>query len=229
MRRVARAVLTAAVRGRRGRGGPWGEAALAEFDETTGRWEAVRWAAGGLRAVWHERRARTRTLPRRVRIQRAAIGATLLAVPVAIVVNQFALTPRYMPSGSMAPTVRVQDRFLVDKVSFHLTGIQRGDIVEFTVPQAPGVHALKRVIGLPGDTVECRDGIVYRDGTPLDEPYLESESSTTDCGPAQTVPAGTLFVLGDHREVSQDSRHWGMIPQHKIDGRLLTKFWPPSS
>jgi signal peptidase I len=228
MRRAARAVLTAAVRGRRGQGGPWGEAALAEFDETTGRWEAVRWAAGGLRAVWHERRAKIKTLPSRVRIQRAAIGATLLTVPVAIVVNQFALTPRYMPSGSMEPTVQIQDRFLVDKVSFHVTGIKRGDIVEFTIPQAPGIHVLKRVIGLPGDTIECRDGTVYRDGIQLEEPYLESASSTTDCGPAQIVPAGTVFVLGDHRVVSQDSRHWGMIPQDQINGRLLTKIWPLS-
>jgi hypothetical protein len=107
-------------------------------------WEAVRWAAGGLRAVWHERRAKSKTLPKRVRMQRAAIAGTLLAVPAAILVHQVALTPRYMPSGSMEPTVRVQDRFLVDKLSFRLTGIKRGDLVEFTTPQAPDIHALKR-------------------------------------------------------------------------------------
>ena len=226
MRRVARAVLAAAVRGRRARGGPWGEAALAEFDQTTGRWEAVRWAAGGLRAVWHERRARIRTLPARVRIQRAMLGAALLALPMAVLVTQFVLTPRFMPSGSMEPTVQVLDRFLVDKVSFRLTGIRHGDIVEFDSPLDPGTHTIKRVIGLPGETIECRGGLVYRDGAVLSEPYVESAGSTVDCGPPVTVPAGELFVLGDHRLVSQDSRQWGTIPRDAVDGRLLTRIRP---
>jgi len=226
MRRVARAVLVAAVRGRRDRGGPWGEAALAEFGQTTGRWEAVRWAAGGLRAVWHERRTKIKALPTRVRIQRATVGVALLAIPVAIVVNLFVLTPRYIPSGSMEPTMQVRDRVLVDRVGFRLTGIQHGDIVEFAIPDAPGQLALKRVIGLPGDTIECRAGEVLRDGVVLDESYLESDASTTDCGAPVTVPAGAVFVLGDHRVVSQDSRHWGTIPESAVDGRLLTRIWP---
>ena len=228
MRRAARAVLVAAVRGRRARGGPWGEAALAEFDQTTGSWEAVRWAAGGLRAVWHERRARIRTLPTRVRVQRAFVLAVLLMVPVAVVVNQFVLTPRYMPSGSMEPTVQVQDRFVVDKVSFRLTGFRHGDIVEFDSPLTPGAPMLKRVIGLPGDTIECREGRVYRDGAALDEPYLEIAAGTDDCGAPVTVPAGELFVLGDHRLASQDSRQLGTIPQDSVDGRLLARIWPLS-
>ncbi|MGW4940471.1 signal peptidase I [Actinoplanes sp. NPDC004185] len=228
MRRAARAVLVAAVRGRRARGGPWGEAALAELDQTTGSWEAVRWAAGGLRAVWHERRARIRTLPARVRIQRAAVIAALLMIPAAVVVNQFVLAPRYIPSGSMEPTVRVQDRVVVDKVSFRLTGIRHGDIVEFDSPLTPGAPMLKRVIGLPGDTIECREGRVYRDGAVLDEPYLEGPAATDDCGAPVTVPAGELFVLGDHRIVSQDSRQLGTIPQDSVDGRFLARIWPLS-
>ena len=226
MRRVARAVLVAAVRGRRARGGPWGEAALAEFDQTNGRWEAVRWAAGGLWAVWHERRAEIRTLPRGVRAQRALLGAALLSLPAAVVVNQFVLTARYIPSGSMEPTVRVQDRILIDRVGFRLTGVRYGDIVEFSIPQVPGSPALKRVIGLPGDTIECRQGRVFRNGAALDEPYVERGDSTDDCGAPVTVPAAALFVLGDHRRVSQDSRRWGTIPQGAVDGRLLTKIWP---
>jgi len=223
MRRAARAVLAAAVRGRRDQGGPWGEAVLTEFDQTSGRWEALRWTAGGLRAVWHERR--TRDLPRGVRIRRAIAGTAVLGLLAAFVINQFALTARFMPSGSMEPTVPVAGRFLLDKVSFRVTGLDRGDIVEFSIPEAPVRHTIKRVIGLPGDTITCVEGQVYRDGTLLDEPYLTGGQQTDDCGAPVTVPAGELFVLGDHREVSQDSRHWGPIPQGSVDGRLLTTIW----
>lgn len=229
MRRAARAILVAAVRGRGERGGPWGEAALAEFDQTDGRWEALRWAAGGLRAVWHERRARIRGLPRAVRIQRAVAATAVLGLLASLVINQFVLTSRYMPSNAMAPTVPVAGRFLLDKVGFRVTGVELGDIVEFPMPDAPGLHAVKRVVGLPGDTIECRDGRVYRDGTALDEPYLAGDpalSRTTDCGGPVTVPAGGLYVLGDHRTVSRDSRQWGSIPQHSVDGRLVTVIWP---
>nr|BFE73635.1 hypothetical protein GCM10020092_069360 [Actinoplanes digitatis] len=73
----------------------------------------------------------------------------------------------------MEPTVPVAGRFLLDKASFRVTGIERGDIVEFALPEEPGRHGVKRVIGLPGDTVACRDGVVELDGTPLDEPYLD--------------------------------------------------------
>ena len=226
MRRAARAVLVAAVRGRRDRGGPWGEAVLAEFDQTNGRWEALRWAAGGLRAVLHERRE---SLPRAVRIQRAVAATAVVGLLAAILINQFALTARYMPSGSMEPTVPVAGRFLLDKVGFRVTGINRGDIVEFPIPDTPDRRTIKRVIGLPGDTIECREGRVYRDGVMLDEPYLTSDAQnarTVDCGAPVTVPSGTLFVLGDHRAVSMDSRHWGPIPQSAVDGRLLTNVWP---
>lgn len=227
MRRATHAILVAAVRGRRDRGGPWGEAVLAEFDRTTGRWEALRWALGGLRAVWHERRARIKTLPRMVRIRRRVVATAVLGLFAMIAVDQLALTTRFMPSGSMEPTVPIAGRFLLDKVSFRVTGIDRGDIVEFPVPDHPAASAIKRVIGLPGDTITCANGLVYRDGTPLDEPYLSPmDLGTYDCGAPIEVPAGALFVLGDHREVSQDSRQWGPIPQTAVDGRLLTRIWP---
>ncbi|RSM47933.1 signal peptidase I [Actinoplanes sp. ATCC 53533] len=229
MRRAARAILVAAVRGRRERGGPWGEAVLAELDRTSGRWEALRWAAGGLRAVWHERRARVSDLPRAVRIQRAVVATAVLSLPATLVINQFALTGRYMSSTAMAPTVPVAGRFLLDKVGFRMTGFARGDIIEFPIPDAPDDHTIKRVVGLPGDTIECRDGQVYRDGTALNERYLPGDpqiSRTIDCGGPVTVPAGDLYVLGDHRADSRDSRHWGPIPQRSVNGRLLTVIWP---
>lgn len=231
MRRAARVVLIVAVRGRRERGGPWGEAVLAEFDQTGGRWEALRWAAGGLRTVWHERRARVRALPRAARIQRAIAATAVLGLLAAFAINQFVLTGRYVPSNAMAPTVPVSSRFLLDKVGFRMTGLELGDIVDFPIPDAPDDHAIKRVVGLPGDTIECRDGRVYRDGAALDESYLPGGpeiSRTVDCGKPVTVPAGELYVLGDYRMASRDSRHWGTIPQSSVDGRLLTVIWPLS-
>jgi signal peptidase I len=227
VRAVARAVLVAAVRGRRDRGGPWGEAVLAEFGQTTGRWEAVRWTAGGLRAVWQERRAKARTRPRYVRISRRILTTAVVGLLAALAVIQFVLTPRYMASGSMEPTVQIGDRYLVDRVGPHVTGIRHGDVVEFPIPDARDRPALKRIIGLPGDVIECRDGKVFRDGVQLTEAYLgrDTGESLTECT-AVTVPAGSLYVLGDHRLVSQDSRHWGFIAESEVTGRYLLPLWP---
>ncbi|WP_306204060.1 signal peptidase I [Actinoplanes sp. RD1] len=221
VRRAARGVLVAAVRGRRERGGEWGEAVLAEFGETRGDREAVRWAAGGLRTVWRERRRRVRSLPRPDLIARRLVIGTAFAVVAGLLVNQFALSVRMMPSGSMEPTLRVSDRFLVDKVGFRLTGLHRGDIVVYTGPD--GSQRVKRVIGLPGDRIECRDGRVWRDGAPVDEPYLPADPAQgrTDCG-ALTVPAGRLFLLGDHRVVSVDSRGDGPTRRGDVRARVLT-------
>jgi signal peptidase I len=232
VRRIAYAVLVAAVRGRHERGGPWGEAVLGEFHRTAGGWESVRWAAGGLRAVWQERRNRVRELPRIRRVRRRIVGTTVIALVAAVFVNQFLLTARFVPSGAMENTLLINDRYLVDKVSFRLTGIEAGDIVVFTAPPSidpdnPGRLFTKRVIGLPGDTVECRDGRVLRNGAILDEPYVAADAGKpgTECDPL-TVPAGQLYVLGDHRAVSLDSRHWGPIAEDTVQGRYLVRIWP---
>jgi signal peptidase I len=221
VRRVARAVLTAAVRGRRERGGDWGEAVLAEFAETTGDLEAVRWALGGLRAAWHERRL----LPRRVRVARRAVAALIIALAGGFAVNQWVLTVHMQPSGSMENTLLVGDRFLVDKAGFRVTGLHRGDIVEI---DHDGSVRTKRVIGLPGDTISCRGGRVLLDGRPVNEPYLAAASPDdirTDCTTV-TVPAHHLYLLGDHRAVSQDSRQDGPISDGEVIDRMLVKVWP---
>ena len=225
VRRIARAVLVAAVRGRRERGGDWGEAVLAEFAETTGNLEALRWAGGGLRAAWHERRRRVRQLPLGVRLTRRAVTALVVATLAGLAVNQWAMTVHMAVSGSMANTLQVNDRYLVDKVGFRVTGLHRGDVVEATM--APTLR-IKRVIGLPGDTISCADGRVLVDGSPLDEPYLRGEDPAevrTDCATV-TVPPGHLYLLGDHRLVSQDSRQDGPVPEGAVKARMLFKVWP---
>jgi signal peptidase I len=230
VRRLARGVLTAAVRGRRERGGPWGEAVLGEFDRTSGNLEAIRWVAGGLRAVWIEHRGRIRELPRRQRLSRRWVLIALVTIGSVALVNQYVLTTRFMPSGSMEPTLQVGDRWLVDKVGFRVTGLHHGDVVSYTSPIDGAGHRsypfAKRVIGLPGDTISCRDGIVFRDGIPVDEPYLpaDRDQSRTDCTPV-VVPDGELYLLGDHRLVSQDSRQDGPVSIDDIEGRRLFTLW----
>jgi signal peptidase I len=224
VRAFARAVLAAAVRGRRDRGGPWGEAVLAEFSQTTGRWEAVRWAAGGLRAVWHERRARAKTRPRYVRISRRIVFSTIAALIASFLVTQFVLTPRFMVSGSMEPTVLITDRYLLDRVGFHVTGLKYGDMVEVRVPGEPKATTLKRIIGLPGDVIDCSDGRVFRNTVQLKEPYV-NPGDRTECT-SLTVPPSSIYLLGDHRIVSQDSREWGAVPDDAVVGRYVVRVWP---
>jgi signal peptidase I len=218
VRVAARLVLTVAVRGRRTSGGPWGEAVLAEFGETRGRWQAVRWAAGGLRAVWRERRQRIRHLPRATRIGRRVAIAAVLVIVAAVPVSRFVLTPQYTAGAGMEPTFVVADRWFLDRVSFRVSGIHHGDVVAYQKPYAH-VDQIRRVIGLPGDTVECRDGRVHRNGTALDEPYL-TDGARTDCEPT-TVPADSLYVLGDNRSISTDSRHEGTVPMSAVVGRVI--------
>jgi signal peptidase I len=222
IRRIAYAVLVAAVRGRRERGGDWGEAVLAEFAETNGNFEAVRWTLGGLRAAWHERRRRARQLPRHVRVKRRAAAVLLIAVIAGLAVNQWVLTVHREPSGSMETTLLIGDRYVLDKVGFRVTGLHRGDLVEAAYPTGPRV---KRVIGLPGDTISCVGGRVLVNGSRLNEPYVNNDypdQQRTDCSTV-TVPADHLYLLGDHRLVSQDSRQTGPVSEDAIRGRMLFK------
>lgn len=209
MRRMAYRILKFAVRGGRKQGGPWGEAVLAEFDQTAGRAAALRWAAGGLRVA-----AKERPTPYR-------IAAVVLIVLVA---TPFLVGVRFVPSGGMEPTLALGSDHLIDRAVFRATGLDHGDIVAFAAPDTPPGYfeTMRRVIGLPGDRIECREGRVLRDGVAVDEPYLgpESEIVGTECD-AVTVPDGALFVLGDDRAVAMDSRHWGLIRTDAISGRVV--------
>lgn len=222
VRESARALLTWAVRGRAERGTTWGEAVLAEFDQTTGGWGALRWMAGGIRVVWRERAAAARrSVPPRVRIARRLVLAVVAMVGIGILANQFLLTVRYEPSGSMDPTVQVGDRVLVDRIGYRLTDLHRGDLLIVTVgvDADSTTQAVRRLIGLPGDRIECWDGQVIRNDVVLDEPYL-ADGASTDCSPT-VVADGTLYVLGDSRSASIDSRNSIPIREADVAGRVL--------
>ncbi|NEO97430.1 MAG: signal peptidase I [Symploca sp. SIO2E9] len=141
----------------------------------------------------------------------------------------FVAEPRYIPSESMLPTLQLNDRLIIDKLSYKFSKPQRGAVVVFepteVLKQQNYTDAMiKRVIGLPGDKVEVKGGRVYINGQPLWENYLE-EKPEYRYGPVE-VPPGEYLVLGDNRNHSYDSHNWGFIPRDHIIGRAAIRFWP---
>lgn len=155
------------------------------------------------------------------------------ALVVALLIKTFLLQAFYIPSESMEPTLEVGDRVLVNKLSYDFHDVNRGDLVVFHRPETDPSDdeaikdLIKRVVGLPGETVESIDGHVYIDGQPLEEPYVPDGVTTTMPGPV-TVPEGQVFVMGDNRENSSDSRVFGPISQDLIIGRAFLRVWPLS-
>ncbi len=152
-----------------------------------------------------------------------------LSVLLALGIRTFVAEARYIPSGSMLPTLEINDRLVIEKVSYHFNSPSRGDIVVFHPPEAAGKQFvkeafIKRVIGLPGETVEVKDGRVYVDGQPLAEGYTESPPAYA-WGP-ETVPSGSYLVFGDNRNNSDDGHVWGFLPSDRIIGRAIVRFWP---
>jgi signal peptidase I len=190
-------------------------------------------------------RAPTEPPARSSRWLREGIIVVVVAVLVAVLLRTFVVQTFYIPSGSMEPTLQIGDRILVNKLSYDLHPVHRGDIVVFGRPPAencggPQVNDLvKRVIGLPGDVLSLSGGYVYVDGRRLDETWLpESEQGVTTAGPAGTsyslvhpyrVPPDDYFVMGDNRTDSCDSRYWGPIPGSLIVGKVALRVWPVTS
>ena len=156
----------------------------------------------------------------------AVIGGALV---VALVIKTFLFQAFYIPSASMDPTLKVGDRVLVNKLSYRLHDVNRGDLVVFerppNEPESEIKDLIKRVIALPGESVEGRDGRIFIDGEPLPEDYLPEGVFTTDFGP-QSVPDDSVFVMGDNRSDSRDSRVFGAIPVDLIVGRAFVRVFP---
>ena len=178
----------------------------------------------------------------------------LIALVIAIFLQAFAIKAFEIPSPSMEPTLMEGDKVLVERVTFHFDHPNRGDIIVFrfnpndlanltqggnfmsrgldllaetmNITHQDGSPFIKRVIGLPGETVEMKDGTVYINGQVLEEPYKHVKDNYT--GGPWLVPENSVFVMGDNRPNSNDGRRWGFVPFGTIMGRGIAIWWPPS-
>jgi signal peptidase I len=159
------------------------------------------------------------------------------AVVLALVIKTFVMQAFFIPSPSMDPTLIKDDRVLVNKLSYKLHDVNRGDIVVFERPPSEGdgiKDLIKRVIALPGESLVINEGKVYIDGRELSEPYLpdgvvtHNKPESSRCAPANPciVPDGQVWVMGDNRDNSRDSRFFGTIPESTIVGRAFVTVWP---
>lgn len=159
---------------------------------------------------------------------RETITTILLAFVLALVIRAYVVEARIIPSGSMLPTIEEEDRVLVNKVVYHLRQPERGEIIVFEAPVAMAGtddDFIKRVIGLPGETVEIKNGKVYINGKPLKEDYI-AEPPDYVFGPVK-VPEDALFVMGDNRNSSYDSHLWNAwLRLDKVKGKAFVRYWP---
>lgn len=154
------------------------------------------------------------------------LGETVLpAIVIAVLINLFLAQATRVYGHSMEPNLHTDQRLVVEKVSYRIHGPHRGDVVVIRLPERGPELLIKRVIGLPGETIEVRDGSVYINGQPLNEPYLTRQTSGS-YGPT-LIPEGQVFVMGDNRGASNDSRVFGPVPMDRIVGRAWVSYWPP--
>jgi signal peptidase I len=185
-------------------------------------------------------------------VAREYLESIVVAVILALFIRTFAVQAFKIPTGSMQPNLLIGDHLLVNKLVYSpslgpledaLLGkkeVARGHVVVFKFPEDPRRDFIKRVIGLPGERIEIRNKTVFVDGKPLDEPYahfieqplqpsdpeygLRGETIRDNYGP-ELVPPGQLFVMGDNRDNSRDSRFWGFLPRDQVKGRALLVYW----
>jgi signal peptidase I len=185
-------------------------------------------------------------------VAREYLESVVVAVILALFIRTFVVQAFKIPTGSMQPNLLIGDHLLVNKVIYSPSAllledrilakkpIERGHVVVFKFPEDPTRDFIKRVIGLPGETVEIKDKTVYINGQALVEPYahfeepplrhddpeygLRNEGARDNWGP-EVVPAGQLFVMGDNRDNSRDSRFWGFLPRDQVKGRALLVYW----
>ena len=152
---------------------------------------------------------------------------TLMSAAVyAVLIVTFLFQVARVEGQSMAPTLEDQDRLIVNKLAYRIGEPRRGDIVMLYYPLNPEKSFVKRVIAEEGDTVRIVDGRVYVNDIPLKDDYVANEYRSHDDWGPQVIPEGYDFVMGDHRNNSSDSRHWGMVPKKYIIGKVQIRWWP---
>jgi signal peptidase I len=168
----------------------------------------------------------------------------VVAVGAVLAIKAWVVNPYRIPSSSMEPTLHCaepqpgclanySDRVLANRFIYHFRDPHRGDIVVFNTPPlalekcGAGGTFVKRIIGLPGDTVSERKGRVSINGQPLDEPYVPQSERNPQANGRWTVPQGAYFMMGDNRAQSCDSREWGSVPRSDLIGPVFAVYWPP--
>jgi len=192
----------------------------------------------------------TEGLPPILRIVIDWLVTILGAIVIVLAIKQWVINPYRIPSSSMEPTLNCavpgegclaaggvfdgSDRVLACRICYDLASPKRGDIVVFNTPPRAAVACgtggvfVKRLIGLPGDTWSEKDGYVYINGQKLNEPYIESQYRDTLTYPAEKIPPGRYFMMGDNRSGSCDSRRWGTVPRSDLIGKVVATYWPPA-
>jgi signal peptidase I len=163
--------------------------------------------------------------PARRVLWRDWLETVLTTIAVFLLVECFVVQGYKVYGSCMEPNLVTGERLLANKIAYRLSGIGRGDIVVFRPPHHPETPFIKRVIGLPGDVLEIRDNRVYINGRQLREPYLH-RTWHDDRAPAR-VRLGMVFVMGDNRDNSSDSRMWGELPIDNIQAKAWLRYWPP--
>lgn len=160
------------------------------------------------------------------------LQTVLLAASIFLVIYIFLFRPFQVSGDSMYPTFKNGEYILTNLIALRTNGLQRGDVIVFQAPPDAEKDFIKRVIGLPGDTVELKNGFVYLNGKKLDESaYLHNDVRTyggafLKDGESFTVPADNYFVMGDNRPFSSDSREWGLLVRSKVIGKSMFVYWP---
>jgi signal peptidase I len=160
-----------------------------------------------------------------VRFLREVLETVLPALLIALLINVFVGQATRVEGQSMEPNLHSEQRLVVEKLSYRFHGPQRFDIVVLKVPSQGEELLIKRVVGLPGETVEIKDGGVYINGERLDEPFTDELTQAGRHGQV-TVPPLHVFVLGDNRDRSNDSRSFGPVPIENVIGRAWLSYWP---
>jgi len=150
----------------------------------------------------------------------------LVSVAISLFIILFLYQPVRVEGTSMLPRLQDQDRLFINKFAYRFESIQRGDVVVFLYPGDHTKSYIKRVIALPGDTLRIEHGAVYVNDRPIREPYVPNRFHDERSEPERIIPAGDFWVMGDHRNISSDSRDFGPIPRALIYGKAAFVYWP---